>query len=76
MESTWTKADFRNYGKLQGASSDVLRATLEVLGRELGLSLSAFLRCSVTSIFKDADEQPFGDIQKNESEACLGTHCW
>jgi flagellar motor switch protein FliM len=73
MESTWTKADFRNYGKLQGASSDVLRATLEVLGRELGLSLSAFLRCSVTSIFKDADEQPFGDIQKNESEACLGT---
>jgi flagellar motor switch protein FliM len=73
METPWTKADFRNYGKLQGASRDVLRSSLEVLGRELGLSLSAFLRCSVTSVLKDADEHPFGDIQKNESESCVAT---
>ena len=71
MDSTWTKADFRNYGKLQGASGDLLRPTLEVLCRELGLSLSAFLRCSVTSALKDADEHPFGDIQKNESQSCV-----
>jgi len=73
MESTWTKADFRNYGKLQGASSDLLRSAQEVLGRELGLSLSAFLRCSVTSVFKGAEERPFGELQKDQSQSCLGT---
>lgn len=73
MESTWTKADFRNYGKLQGASSELLRSTQEVLGRELGLSLSAFLRCSVTSVFKSAEERSFGDLQKQESQSCLGS---
>jgi flagellar motor switch protein FliM len=73
MESTWTKADFRTYGKLQAASSDLLRSTLEVLGRELGLSLSAFLRCSVTSVLKGTDQCPFGDRQKNESQSCLGS---
>ncbi|HEX4593401.1 MAG TPA: flagellar motor switch protein FliM [Bryobacteraceae bacterium] len=73
MESTWTKADFRNYGKLQGASGDLLRSTQEVLARELGLSLSAFLRCSVTSVFTGAEERPFGDLQKNETQTCLGT---
>ena len=73
MESTWIKADFRNYGTLQGASSDLLRSTQEVLGRELGLSLSAFLRCSVTSIFKSAEECCFGDFQKEGSRSCLGT---
>jgi flagellar motor switch protein FliM len=73
MESTWTKADFRNYGKLQAASGDLLRSTQEVLGRELGLSLSAFLRCSVTSLFKSAEECCFGDIQKDGRQSCLGT---
>ena len=73
MESTWIKADFRNYGTLQGASSDLLRSTQEVLGRELGLSLSAFLRCSVTSVFKSAEECCFGDFQKEGSRSCLGT---
>ena len=72
MDSTWTKADFRNYGKLQGASGDLLRSTQEVLARELGLSLSAFLRCSVTSVFSGAEERPFGDLQKDEAEACRG----
>ena len=72
MESTWTKADFRSYGKLQGASADLLRSTQEVLGRELGLSLSAFLRCSVTSVFQEVEERPFGDPQDAESQSCLG----
>jgi flagellar motor switch protein FliM len=72
MESTWTKADFRNYGKLQGPSGDLLRSTQEVLARELGLSLSAFLRCSVTAVFQDAAEYPFGDLP-NDGQSCLGT---
>lgn len=73
MESNWTKADFRNYGRLQGASSDLLRSTQEVLGRELGLSLSAFLRCSVTSVFNSLEERCFGDCQKDATRSCLGT---
>jgi flagellar motor switch protein FliM len=72
MEPTWIKADFRDYGKLQHASSDLLRSTQEVLGRELGLSLSAFLRCSVTSVFKNMNERPFGDLQQEASHSCLG----
>jgi len=73
MESTWTKADFRNYGKLQGPSGDLLRSTQEVLARELGLSLSAFLRCSVTAVFQDAAEYPFGDLPNDDGQSCLGT---
>jgi len=73
MESTWTKADFRNYGKLQGASGDLLRSTQEVLARELGLSLSAFLRCSVTAVFHEAAEYPFGDLPNDDGQSCLGT---
>jgi flagellar motor switch protein FliM len=73
MESTWTKADFRNYGKLQGPSGDLLRSTQEVLGRELGLSLSAFLRCSVTAVFHEAAEYPFGDLPNDDGQSCLGT---
>src|SRR5579864_403118 len=73
MESTWTKADFRNYRKLQGASGDLLRSTQEVLARELGLSISAFLRSSVTSVFREAEEYPFGDLPGDESSTCLGT---
>jgi flagellar motor switch protein FliM len=73
MESTWTKADFRNYGKLQGASGDLLHSTQEVLARELGLSLSAFLRCSVTAAFQDATEYPFADLPSDDGQSCLGT---
>ena len=73
MESTWTKADFRNYGKLQGASGDLLRSTQEVLARELGLSLSAFLRCSVTAVFQDAAEYPFGELPNDDGQFCPGT---
>lgn len=73
MES-WTKADFKNPGGLQSASADLLRSTHEVLARELGLSLSAFLRTSVTATFQDASEHSFGDLQKDAaSPACQGS---
>ena len=68
MESTWTKADFRNNGTLQGASGDLLRSSQQVLARELGLSLSAFLRCSVSMSFKDADQRPFA--RSGDSQSC------
>jgi flagellar motor switch protein FliM len=72
MEPTWIKADFRKYGKLQGTSTDLLRSTQEVLGRELGLSLSAFLRCSVNSAFKNTEERSFGDVEKEATQSCQG----
>ena len=73
MESSWTKADFKSYGKLQGASGDLLRSTQDVLARELALSLSAFLRTSVAVAFQDAGEQPFSEVQQGaESGSCLG----
>lgn len=71
MESTWTKADFRNNGKLEGASGDLLRTSQQVLARELGLSLSAFLRCSVALSFKEAEGRSFGDIRSEDSQSCL-----
>jgi flagellar motor switch protein FliM len=74
MESTWTRADFKNLGQLQGASAELLRSTQEVLGKELGLSLSAFLRNSVTAAFKEMAERPFGDLQKaEENKSCLAS---
>lgn len=71
MESTWTKADFRNQPKLQGASGDLLRSSQQLLARELGLSLSAFLRCAVALTFKDAAEHPFAELRSDESQSCL-----
>ncbi len=73
MESNCTRADFKNFGKLQGASAGLLHSTQEVLGKELGLSLSAFLRNSVTAVFKEIAELPFGELQKVEGESCLGS---
>src|SRR5690348_5246776 len=71
MESTWTKADFKNQAKLQGASGDLLRSSQQVLARELGLSLSAFLRSAVALTFKDASEHPFADLRSDETKSCL-----
>jgi len=72
MESNWTRADFKTHGKPQAASSDILRSAHELLGRELGLSLSAFLRCSVTAGYQGAEELPFSDLQQDEGQTCVG----
>jgi flagellar motor switch protein FliM len=74
MESNWIKADFRSQGLLHGASSDLLRSTNEVLARELGLSLSAFLRCSVTAKYLSGEELAFGDLRQDAvASSCVGT---
>jgi flagellar motor switch protein FliM len=73
MESNWTKADFRSQGLLRGASGELLRSTNEVLARELGLSLSAFLRCSVTAKYLSGEELPFGDLQQDAVGLCVAT---
>jgi flagellar motor switch protein FliM len=74
MESNWTKADFRSQRLLQGACVDLLRSTNEVLARELALSLSAFLRCSVTATYLAGEELTFGDLPVDEPmSSCLAT---
>lgn len=74
MEETWIRADFKSYGRLQGTSGDILRSTQEVLARELGLSLAAFLRTSVIAEFKEIGEHPFGELGSEDgSKSCVGS---
>ena len=48
MEPNWTKVDFRNAGRREAARMTGLRSAHEALARDLSISLSAFLRSSVT----------------------------
>jgi flagellar motor switch protein FliM len=73
METNWTRAQLSSTHKLQGASGDVLRAGHELLGRELGLSLSAFLRCNVTMAYSGSEEIGFGERPSGENPFCAGS---
>ena len=70
MEANWTKAEFKNYGKLQGISGDLVRMANETLARELALSFSAFLRTTVTATYQGGGEIPYGDFPVDGS--CVG----
>jgi flagellar motor switch protein FliM len=70
MESNWTKAEFKNYGKLTGISGDLVRMANEALAGELSLSLSAFLRSAVTAAYQGGGEIPFGEFPEDGS--CFG----
>jgi flagellar motor switch protein FliM len=73
MAPNWTQADFKTNGRLQGVPGELLRAAHELLGKELGFSLSAFLRCSVSTAYTGGEEVPFGDLQKEpENQSCMG----
>ncbi|HUK41404.1 MAG TPA: FliM/FliN family flagellar motor switch protein [Candidatus Acidoferrales bacterium] len=72
MEANWTKAEFKNSGKLQGLSGDLLKLANEALARELSLSLSAFLRSSFTATYSEGSETPFGDLSLSDSSSCFG----
>ena len=72
MESNWTKAEFKNSGKLQGLRGDLLQLANEALGRELSLNLSAFLRSSFTATYTDGSEAPFGDLTLSDSSSTFG----
>jgi len=73
MESNWTRADFKNYGKLEGAPAELLRTAHEALARELELSLSAFLRTNVSASFASWGELSFGDLQREQCESTFGS---
>lgn len=72
MDSNWTKADFKNLGKLQGESSHLTQLAHEALARELSVSLSAFLRSSFKVAYGEAKEGLFADLSLSGRPSCFG----
>ena len=72
MESNWTKAEFRVNNKLQGVPGELVRMANETLARELTISLSAFLRTSVTATHTSGGEISFGEFPVADKRACFG----
>ena len=72
MESNWAKAEFRASSKLQGVSGELVRLGNQTLARELTISLSAFLRTSVTATHTTGGEISFGEFPVADSRACFG----
>jgi flagellar motor switch protein FliM len=72
MESNWTKAEFRVSSKLQGVPGELVRMANETLARELTISLSAFLRTSVTATHSTGGEISFGEFPVADNRACFG----
>lgn len=71
-ESNWTKAEFRVTSKLEGVPGELVRLANETLARELTISLSAFLRMSVTATHTGGQEISFGEFPVADSKACFG----
>ena len=72
MESNLTKAEFRVSSKLDGVPGELVRLANETLARELSISLSAFLRTSVTATLASGGEISFGEFPVADSRACFG----
>jgi flagellar motor switch protein FliM len=72
QESNWTKAGFRVTSKLQGVPGELVRMANETLGKELTISLSAFLRTTVTATLASGAEISFGEFPVAENRACFG----
>ena len=67
-----TKAEFRVTSKLQGVPGELVRLANEALAKELTISLSAFLRTSVTATYSSGAEISFGEFPVADSKACFG----
>jgi flagellar motor switch protein FliM len=72
MESHLTKADFRVASKLEGAPGELVRLANETLAKELTISLSAFLRTSVSATYSSGGEISFGEFPVADNRACFG----
>lgn len=72
MEPDWILADFKNAGKLDGAAAETLRLANETLARDLGISLSAFLRASVAATYTHGAKEPVSDFLKEDERSCFG----
>lgn len=72
MEPNWTKVDFKKPSGRQAGTGDGLRSAHEVLARDLSISLSAFLRSSITVVYTGASDILFSDFLKDEAPSCFG----
>jgi len=73
MEQDWSKVDFRDAGQRRGMTDDRLALAQETLARDMSLSLSAFLRDSITVTYAGGSEAVFGEVLKDGgSRACFG----
>src|SRR5271155_3244200 len=71
-ESNWAKAEFRVSSKLQGVPGELVRLANETLARELTISLSAFLRTTVTATLASGGGVSFGEFPMADNRACFG----
>jgi flagellar motor switch protein FliM len=71
MEPNWTKVDFKNPSGRE-AAGERLRGAHEAMARDLSVSLSAFLRTSVTASYSSARDLLFSDFMKQEAPSCFG----
>jgi len=67
MDTNWSKADFRNQGKLPDSYGDRLQMAHVALARDLGMSLSAFLRTAVTVRHIKGEEVSFSALDNSRS---------
>ncbi len=72
MESNLTKAEFRVSSKLEGAPGELVRLANESLAQALTISLSAFLRTTVTAKYVSGEEFSFGEFPVADGRACFG----
>jgi flagellar motor switch protein FliM len=72
MESNLTKAEFRISSKLEGVPGELVRLANETLAKELAISLSAFLRTTVTATYSSGGEISFGEFPTSDGRACFG----
>lgn len=72
MQPTWTKVDFTNLSGQQAATGDRLKGAHEGLARDLSISLSSFLRTSVTSSYSSGREMLFSEFLKDETLSGFG----
>jgi flagellar motor switch protein FliM len=74
VETNWTRADFRNQGKLPDSYGDRLLMAHGTLGRDLGMGLSAFLRTTINARHIKGEEVSFSALEVNRSNpACFGS---
>jgi len=73
MDANWTKVNFQDHANQEGGLVDAVQLTHEVFARELALSLSAFLRCSISATYKGASEVSYGELQQDGNPSCFGS---
>jgi flagellar motor switch protein FliM len=71
METDWVKAEFSSANQANSAADEQVRLANEALARDLGFSLSAFLRAPVNVSYTSATKTAFSDFLKDDEQSCF-----